>query len=250
MEGSHISLLRYKFESKNRGRDSYRRHKSSPKEIDRLENFRLVSERVNLRTWAKLRQLLAHSGLKSNNVEIRACIGHKLDKSRREKNGRRCHARTERTNEEGKTERKQYYTHITVWRGAVVVQAELCIYSSLKRLPVAPTASLPDFLEFCGVRRSAAIPWRIAFLHTKRITVPSWHPEGHESTARRRMLENRIEHSLFHICQHDQRRNFIHQLLSLNEKSFVMQYDLRSPSILFYFIGISNNHGEILSTCC
>lgn len=120
MEGSHISLLRYKFESKNRGRDSYRRHKSSPKEIDRLENFRLVSERVNLRTWAKLRQLLAHSGLKSNNVEIRACIGHKLDKSRREKNGRRCHARTARTNEEGKTERKQYYTHITVWRGAVL----------------------------------------------------------------------------------------------------------------------------------
>lgn len=80
-------------------------------------------------------------------------------------------------NERGRqTERKRYYNASRCG----VVQAELCIYSSLKRLPVARTASLmlPDFLEFYGVRRSAAIRRGIAaaFLHTKRIAVASGSP--------------------------------------------------------------------------
>lgn len=114
-----------------------------------------------------------------------------------------------------------------MWRG--VVQAELCIYSSLKRLPVARTASLmlPDFLEFYGVRRSAAIRRGIAaaFLHTKRIAVASGSPR----------VTNRALYFTFNNDGYILSWSVVDELSHEKCYSFLIWYNGRS-SILFYFV--------------
>lgn len=122
-----------------------------------------------------------------------------------------------------------------MWRG--VVQAELCIYSSLKRLPVARTASLmlPDFLEFYGVRRSAAIRRGIAaaFLHTKRIAVASGSPR----------VTNRALYFTFNNDGYILSWSVVDELSHEKCYSFLMWYNGRSSILLCTRF----TNGEILS---
>lgn len=111
-----------------------------------------------------------------------------------------------------------------------VVQAELCIYSSLKRLPVARAASLMlslDFLEFYGVRRSAAIRQGIAFLHTKRIATRGIRKAtSYESIGECSRIPFRIEHSTYQRSVEMFYRSVVDQLSSILRKNLtVLQCD-------------------------